>query len=173
MGAGCIGLLSPSRPQVSSSTRHSTLKVGVTHLVHLSMHTFFLGWRRKAGIITLVMALAMMGVWIRSLTTRDVIQLPVLGRLFYGISAGSKIHLHRPHSNVSHKRVEWTCHEFDPDPEGLAAFRDSLSGCAVPVWDWTGFVLSSEVWRIPYYSIVIPLAFLSSYLILWKPRKRA
>jgi hypothetical protein len=138
---------------------------------HLSMHAFFHGWRRKVGAITLVMALAMMGVWIRSLTIRDVIQLPVLGRLSYVISAGSKIHLHRTQVHADGKRVEWTCNEFDPGPEGLTAFRDSVSGYAVPVWDWTGFVLSSEVWRIPYYSIVISLALLSSYLILWKPRK--
>ncbi|HEY4262251.1 MAG TPA: hypothetical protein VGM98_18935 [Schlesneria sp.] len=134
------------------------------------MYTFFHGWRRKAGVIALVMALVMMGVWIRSLTIRDVIQLPVLGRLSYVISAGSKIHLHPTRIHAYGKRVEWTCSEFYPDPEGLTAFRDSLSGYAVPVWDWTGFVLSSEIWRIPYYSIVSPLAIFSFYLIIWKPR---
>ena len=51
-------------------------------------------------------------------------------------------------------------------------------------WDWAGFTFGAEQFRpgvmplhrleiyaIPYWSIVIPLALLSAYLILWKPRK--
>ena len=36
------------------------------------MREFFRGWRRKAGCISLVMALALMGVWIRSLSVMDL-----------------------------------------------------------------------------------------------------
>jgi hypothetical protein len=35
------------------------------------MHTFFHGWRRKAGLVSLVMALAMFGLWMRSMVHYD------------------------------------------------------------------------------------------------------
>jgi hypothetical protein len=35
------------------------------------MHTFFHGWRRKAGVVTLGLALAMTAVWIRSRIVED------------------------------------------------------------------------------------------------------
>ena len=35
------------------------------------MREFFCGWRRKAGCIALVMALALMAGWIRSYTLAD------------------------------------------------------------------------------------------------------
>jgi hypothetical protein len=37
------------------------------------MHTFFYGWRRKVGVVTLVMACVFMGVWIRSRVAPDTI----------------------------------------------------------------------------------------------------
>lgn len=36
------------------------------------MHTFFYGWRRKVGIVTLVMACAVAGLWVRSGVVCDV-----------------------------------------------------------------------------------------------------
>ena len=37
------------------------------------MHTFFHGWRRKAGIATLVMACAFQVIWLRSLAIQDYV----------------------------------------------------------------------------------------------------
>src|SRR4051812_38779047 len=37
------------------------------------MREFFRGWRRKAGCVTLVMAFACFGGWIRNQTTLDVV----------------------------------------------------------------------------------------------------
>ncbi|HEY4263043.1 MAG TPA: hypothetical protein VGM98_22975 [Schlesneria sp.] len=44
------------------------------------MRTFFYGWRRKAGVVTLVMALAFMGLWMRSRASDD--ELAVCGMQF-------------------------------------------------------------------------------------------
>lgn len=35
------------------------------------MREFFKGWRRKAGVVTLVMAMALTGMWVRSLSRDD------------------------------------------------------------------------------------------------------
>ena len=37
------------------------------------MGDFFRGWRRKIGLLSLVLALLFMGVWVRSLSVMDVI----------------------------------------------------------------------------------------------------
>lgn len=39
------------------------------------MWSFFHGWRRKAGVVTLVMALAMAAAWVRSCVVDDLIQI--------------------------------------------------------------------------------------------------
>jgi hypothetical protein len=41
------------------------------------MHTFFHGWRRKAGVATLLLALALIGGWIRSFQIFDEINCPL------------------------------------------------------------------------------------------------
>jgi hypothetical protein len=37
------------------------------------MYEFFQGWRRKAGVVTLVVALASIGIWLRSLVISDYV----------------------------------------------------------------------------------------------------
>jgi len=41
------------------------------------MRAFFSGWRRKIGCVTLLMALAFMGGWVRSLSDTDVFEAPI------------------------------------------------------------------------------------------------
>jgi len=48
------------------------------------MGNFFHGWRRKTGVVTLIMACMFMGGWIRSLSETDVFTLPI-GRLPLGV----------------------------------------------------------------------------------------
>ena len=39
-----------------------------------SMFTFFHGWRRKAGVLTLLLACVVMGGWVRSLAITDYLR---------------------------------------------------------------------------------------------------
>src|SRR5262245_3802284 len=44
------------------------------------MREFFKGWRRKVGCVTLVMALASLGLWTRSFQSDDAITISIVSR---------------------------------------------------------------------------------------------
>ena len=124
------------------------------------MLTFFHGWRRKTGCVTLVLACAFAGGWIRSLVVADLIGF----NSNYLISAGGlfgSIHV----DETTHNGLFW---EINPNLFGLHSDPYFF-------WSWSGFVLALSqnklVWTIPYWSIVIPLTALSAVLLLTKPRQ--
>ena len=137
------------------------------------MGDFFHGWRRKAGCVTLVMALVLLGAWIRSLQVLDQVrvsreyQTPIYClqsangsiRWIVDEARGAEIYLwmSRTRGNAPHLFADGT-------PECEWKFR------------WLGFGAGKPsrletIWFIPYWSIVIPLTLLSACLILWKPRQ--
>ncbi|HEY4258606.1 MAG TPA: hypothetical protein VGM98_00540 [Schlesneria sp.] len=109
------------------------------------MHEFFRGWRRKAGIVTLVTAGVMFVVWMRSLTTYDA------------------IHCKLPWVSSSSEDREY-------DSDILASFDGMLLNRRV--FSAPEGFRDEDIWAIPHWSIVLPLTLLSAYLLLWKPRKR-
>ncbi|MBS0205692.1 MAG: hypothetical protein JSS49_22550 [Planctomycetes bacterium] len=142
------------------------------------MREFFHGWRRKAGLTTLVVAMMLSGAWMRSYHLPDSLgdsRNPWLishdGNLVWVSQSG-------PHK---YPQV-WDWYRFyTTDPVIFAqGFR--------PAFEWKcvrqrGFVVLEfgrhEFWgyavnwlRIPYWTIALPLTLLSAYLILW-PGKRA
>ena len=44
------------------------------------MGDFFKGWRRKAGVVTLAMAMLLTDAWIRSISTRDSVGFRLFGK---------------------------------------------------------------------------------------------
>ena len=110
------------------------------------MGAFFHGWRRKAGCITLAMALLLMALWLRSNLLFD--QVLLRGNLF--ISNGG-------------------CFVWDwqgwggPDSD----FTHWSSDTASPFSEAWSFVPGGV--RFPYWAVVIPLTLLAACLILWKP----
>jgi hypothetical protein len=130
------------------------------------MREFFQGWRRKAGTVTLVLALAVAGIWMRSRIVCDTLQFKFRGRLHDIVSYSNQT------SGVSWKYelefpevMDWgsvPLKEVDVDDiEGtLANYREAYRD------------LGFSEWHIPYWSLVLPLTLLSAYLILGKPRKR-
>ncbi|HEY4258843.1 MAG TPA: hypothetical protein VGM98_01730 [Schlesneria sp.] len=154
------------------------------------MREFFRGWRRKAGCVTLVVAMALTGIWI---TSRN----RVWGHRWY-----------TKHSLLSILVREWgfDCQIWDmPDPElfnrdtiavGWAHTIDSTptrfepfrrTGMLEPEWHrhWAGFHWGQVTFLdaypehvtinkliVPHWATALPLTLLSAYLILWKPRKR-
>lgn len=152
------------------------------------MGSYFKPWRRKCGVITLVMACAFMGAWSRSVGIWDDIWFTAFGMRTFVISkCGS---------------IGWCGHfiwePVDPDPHGWQAqsievgtstdvpIRQSLSDClGVDVdaqFSWNGFAFSRHfefnnpdrlychMGLIPYWSIVLPLTLLSAWLLLSEPR---
>ena len=56
------------------------------------MRDFYRGWRRKVGIVTLVMACVFMGVWVRSLVYLDIVYVQGLGHFHELISTEGTVH---------------------------------------------------------------------------------
>jgi hypothetical protein len=131
------------------------------------MKEFFCGWRRKAGTVTLVMALAVAGIWMRSRVVCDTLQFKFGGRLHDIVSYSNQT------SGVSWKFdlafpevLDWgsiPLNEVDADDiEGtLANYREGYRD------------LGFFEWHVPHWLLVLPLSLLSAYLILWKPRKQS
>jgi hypothetical protein len=138
------------------------------------MHTFFHGWRRKAGVITLVVTLLLMGGWLRSFAICDLILM----------------RSHENHIEVfgsdSGSLVYWSREDDGPAPN---VYMTQKSGLSSPddttkqrYWNWGPFhVGSGEIVQtrapvafviIPYWSVTTPLTFVSAYLLLVPSRKR-
>lgn len=86
------------------------------------MHTLFHDWRRKVGVVTLVMALVLFAFWMQSNSD--------------GVS-------------ISTSRAV--------SPPTLITPRETYD--------------EGAVLEVNYLALITPLAILSAYLLLWKPRK--
>jgi RNase P/RNase MRP subunit p29 len=119
------------------------------------MPIYFHGWRRKLGVLTLVLACIFIGGWLRGLCAHDLID---TGRYIRGR------------------------HGIVIDSNGNSLKIMTRSGEAICL-DHTGaintinmdtsdvHVFLAGIVTVPYWSIVIPLTLLSAYLLLSKPRK--
>ena len=59
------------------------------------MREFFQGWRRKVGVVTLVMACVLTAGWVRSFLIRDILSINVFPQQIAAESNLGKIHLFR------------------------------------------------------------------------------
>eukprot|EP00456_Euglypha_rotunda_P089583 TRINITY_DN9286_c0_g1_i4.p1 TRINITY_DN9286_c0_g1~~TRINITY_DN9286_c0_g1_i4.p1 ORF type:complete len:139 (-),score=3.17 TRINITY_DN9286_c0_g1_i4:19-435(-) len=124
------------------------------------MHTFFHGWRRKAGAVTLVMACLLCGMWIRSRVLIDFCETPLGDRVHSFGSFHGYLSWRSWNSNSNRGNSWQTLPAQAISPEILLGLNlDSLKH-------------QTREWVIPHSWIAAPLTLLSAYLILWKPRKR-
>ncbi|MDB5345263.1 MAG: hypothetical protein JWP89_3640 [Schlesneria sp.] len=156
----------------------------LTTWYHAPMHAFFHGWRRKWACVTLVMAVALTGMWVRSLIVRDEITFPNPGSRRQLASDAGTLRLGYV-TWVSRRKREQTSFSFliserlsDNDN------NEFWTGCDMQWrWSFAGFDFGKGVddrmlpqqierWVIPYWSVAIPFTMLSAYLFLGKPRKR-
>ena len=144
------------------------------------MSGFFRGWRRKVGVVTLVISCLFMTGWVRSLTTNDAISFHS-GRHTTEILQSVKCVLVWQRSKFDDAEYMmtipvWTTHKFYPDTKW---FDETGT-----VWRWQlcgfGFgELPSDLiegvqvtfFFVPYWFITIPLTAFSAYLLLSKPQK--
>ena len=146
------------------------------------MRDFFRGWRRKIGVVTLVMACLFLLGWVRSLTHFEGVSLP-FGR--------------KPnHFFVSwDSSLVWLKEYIGGMGPGLyPEFKSrSITGIDDRIfnsphfewrWNWSGFgsgvgvdeikvgnrIERTSLTVIPYWSVTIPLTLISAFLLLTKPR---
>ncbi|WP_157605455.1 hypothetical protein [Schlesneria paludicola] len=134
------------------------------------MRDFFRGWKRKIGVVTLLMACILSSFWIRSQAVEDALISPITnvriesttGRLRIGIfhsvpgswfswpdwrSRSVAAPLNYPWSNWQLGLVHGTNIRSKSDPRDLLIIA-------------------------PYWLLVVPLTALSAYLLISKPRVR-
>lgn len=111
------------------------------------MREFFRGWRRKMGCVTLVMACALMGLWLRSGVIDDLISFEYAGVDYMVLCQDGAISV-------------GTSNSKSPSLFSFGHFSDSR-GWLVHMDHKT------ELWKA-----ILPLTLLSAYLLFWNPRKR-
>ena len=140
------------------------------------MGDFFQGWRRKAGLVTLAIALLLTVVWMRSYLVEDYLHIrhkPSLHgvRSFDGCLAWVRVS-----PSQFRQRIQWRSipiSELGPGSHwGGWKFEWR--------WKWCGFDCGAastattgvrgQMWAIPYWSLVLPLTLFSAWLLLIKPR---
>jgi len=153
------------------------------------MGDFLHGWRRKSGVVTLVMAALLTGGWIRSLERSDIVAVNARPWRYCVQSVLGHLCLVRttpiadsPLFDFYLSKVEdtWNVLIDESGTPQLVPGDSEVVGWSL---EWYGFHLrdgmtdrNSEPFRIgkcviPYWSIVLPTILLSAYLILW-PDKR-
>ena len=116
------------------------------------MREFFKGWRRKAGVILLVMACVVTAVWIRSSIVVDFMHFEIGDRFYVVVSRRGVLAWDFGEYGIDDQRAGfgWRTHEAPLDIGNNVVFSRSVM----------------------YWTPAIVLTLLSAYLILWKPRKR-
>ncbi|HEY4259609.1 MAG TPA: hypothetical protein VGM98_05610 [Schlesneria sp.] len=148
------------------------------------MHTFFHGWRRKAGVVTLVIALAALGLWVRTRVACDLFEMRPNDTAIFSLALNQSSiefnhHWEEAHSGESINR----------SPKNLFEWSSHATNGNVPIdlWidygQWRYFSIETHGGRtssgqdayvkVPYLTSVIALTLLSGYLIFYKPPKRA
>jgi hypothetical protein len=140
------------------------------------MKSFFRGWRRKLGVVTLVMALVLMGGWVRSRMIGERLAFRTHQEQFVFLGSNSGILSYctltgRIGSPITiyqnwpaEPQIQQNVVMRQDGHWGVIHFRKTTSTTSPRI------VFDSL--EIPYWSVTIPLTLLSAYLILWKPRKQ-
>ena len=140
------------------------------------MWTYFLGWRRKAGCVTLVMACVVMGIWMRSYLTCDQISFRTSEVTTDTVSS---LEGFLTWSRLRHQRSKRQYHLNRWQSIPSQVVKELFPPTVAVEWRWYGFGFTkhlngddsiSEGCLIPYWSVTIPLTMLSAYLLLSKPR---
>jgi hypothetical protein len=130
------------------------------------MREFFHGWRRKTGVVALVMACLLMGMWVRSLSVHDSFWW-MQGRKRHVLDLGAgRIYWQ---SWIVHKSGEWCwlCKSFESNQDERQ-FVDTTESRAARKRKGPRNTSRS----MSFSTLVIPLTLLSAYLVLWKPRPK-
>lgn len=159
------------------------------------MCSFLIGWRRKAGCILLMAALALTAGWVRSKYLFDMCNCPMGQNYAIAMTSWKEAFAIRVgwDKDDPWNELIWDTRDFDAwgyvDNPQSSNYRFNRpipdgSGCFVTWYlmgDGAGVGLSPSHQRsycrmvfaiIPYWSVTLPLTLLSAYLILWKPRRR-
>lgn len=154
------------------------------------MCTYFIGWRRKLGCVTLLLALVFLGGWARSGTYSDSIFFPIgkQTRVSFESENGYLFVEYETHKMINESaRVFWlSLFCCDPDEVYLYYLDDTVGWrfhCFavgtheinhhargdLDSYEPPGFV--RKTWFASYWTIIAPLTALSAWLLIGTRRK--
>ena len=157
------------------------------------MREFMRGWSRKSGCITLLLACVFMAGWVRSEFVEDGIYFCPFNGLTAFVESGNQSFCGAVDVDLKNRTsfvnaLSWQSNPNDSSSGGRRQLANKnymwhLRTCGFAL----GNLFSSDLdtstgkntqtlqgptfWIIPYWSIVIPLTALSTYLLLSKPRQ--
>ena len=123
------------------------------------MGDFLQSWRRKAGIALLVMACAVMMVWVWGMAAGDSIGFIADGGMYF-VSAtdhGFECRKSFDPPAIGSPRIWWHHVPVNSVPVGFLDVEDTVAQPAL--------------WTMSHWAIVLPMAILAAYLILLTPRR--
>jgi hypothetical protein len=141
---------------------------------------FFRGWRRKVGVVTLVMACVFMVGWARNYFIRDSVNIPTGNSSSIEFISGYQclnlvvMWSSIPDNEMASFRIY---HQKEEEEIGFHAGKFLFAGDNSPFRPaWFSFsnevrTTSLMIFSLPYWSITIPLTLLSCWLLLSKPRQ--
>ena len=141
------------------------------------MGDYFRGWRRKIGIVTLLLAGVFTGGWVRSMSYIDGLVLPNPSGLHHQLASYQGcLHWQSLETTQSIPRsgwFRWASHAATASTPNLmvnlGSWRWKIAGFGVRQYvDDNSHVITTA---IPYWFFTFPLTLLSAYLLLSKPRK--
>jgi hypothetical protein len=150
------------------------------------MGEFFRGWRRRVGVVTLLMACVFLAGWVRSGMMNDFLATDRSNATYRLGSYGGILNFIREKSPATFGRfLELSSFEAKGDKHELWAKWISWDGHEVH-WQWdcgqfhigagtiigTGTMKTTRVESriLPYWSIVVPLTLISLWLLLSRSR---
>lgn len=144
------------------------------------MREFFKPWRRKVGVVALVMACVFAAGWVRSFSVQDYFTFASKTRSAETILSNCGVigWVHHPHNILQRSRSFGSQAAYDLD-KTIRVDLLTWDCRNLPRWRFIGFggwerpfspSTRMTLTIVPYWSIVLPLTLLSAYLLLSKPR---
>ena len=133
------------------------------------MGEFFKGWRRKAGLVTLAMAMVLTAAWMRSRVVEDIVSFTWSDRLHMIVSSYSRASWWA--MAKSRGAINWTSRSIPLTERGGNSHLEPLLWIELLTGGTKHGPAQTAIWTVNYWSLALPPTLLSAWLILIKPRK--
>jgi hypothetical protein len=120
------------------------------------MGEYFKGWRRRLGVVTLVMACVFAAGWVRCSLISEQLQIRISDSTVCAIASGKQ-------------SLSWLMYNNAGYSHPIRFYSASPPGKTYSLQTNWPDPNNIHIIRLPYWSIVLPLTLLSAWLLLGKP----
>jgi hypothetical protein len=138
------------------------------------MWSYFRGWKRNVGVVTLAIATLFLCGWINSIQYLDSITAQT-GEFPALISGAGRIFIVTKYDHFDNSNGSWTFPKIGREEFKQTEFErdmDKVRWTFLQIGFGTGREIqqSLTIWMIPHWSIVVPLTAISTWCLLSKSR---